>query len=106
MPTWTIITHYTKEAGVRGLERKIGAVCRKAARRILAGEEGTIRVNSRNIEEFLGKKKYRVDEANKKDDIGIVRGLAWTQVGGDTLEVEVNTMPGKGKLQLTVNWAM
>ncbi len=96
-----IITHYTKEAGVRGLERQIGAVCRKAARRILSGEEGTIRVNSRNIEDFLGKKKYRVDEANKKDDIGIVRGLAWTQVGGDTLEVEVNTMPGKGKLQLT-----
>lgn len=96
-----IITHYTKEAGVRGLERQIGAVCRKAARRILSGEEGTIRVNSRNIEEFLGKKKYRIDEANKKDDIGIVRGLAWTQVGGDTLEVEVNTMPGKGKLQLT-----
>lgn len=96
-----IITHYTKEAGVRGLEREIGAVCRKAARKVLAGEEGTIRVNSRNITDFLGKKKYRVDEANTKDDVGIVRGLAWTQVGGDTLEIEVNTMPGKGKLQLT-----
>lgn len=96
-----IITHYTKEAGVRGLEREIGAVCRKAAKKVLEGEEGTIRVNSRNITEFLGKKKYRVDEANKKDDVGIVRGLAWTQVGGDTLEIEVNTMPGKGKLLLT-----
>lgn len=96
-----IITHYTKEAGVRGLEREIGAVCRKAAKKVVAGEEGTIRVNSRNITEFLGKKKYRVDEANKKDEVGIVRGLAWTQVGGDTLEIEVNTMPGKGKLLLT-----
>lgn len=96
-----MITHYTKEAGVRGLEREIGSVCRKTAKKVLEGEEGVIRVNSRNITNFLGKKKYRVDEANKKADVGIVRGLAWTQVGGDTLEIEVNTMPGKGKLQLT-----
>lgn len=96
-----MISFYTKEAGVRELERKIGAVCRKAARRILEGEEGTIRLNSRNITEFLGKKKYQIKEAGRKDDVGIVRGLAWTQVGGDTLEIEVNTMPGEGKLMLT-----
>lgn len=96
-----IITHYTKEAGVRGLEREIGKVCRKCAKKILEGEEGTIRVNSRNITDFLGKKRYRVNEANKQNGIGIVRGLAWTEVGGDTLEIEVNTMPGEGKLKLT-----
>lgn len=96
-----IISNYTKEAGVRDLERQIGRICRKSARRILEGEEGVIRINSRNVEEFLGKKKYRVNEANKKDDVGIVRGLAWTEVGGDTLEIEVNTMPGEGNLNLT-----
>lgn len=96
-----MITHYTKEAGVRGLEREIGKVCRKCAKKILEGEEGTIRVNSRNITDFLGKKRYRVNEANKQDGVGIVRGLAWTEVGGDTLEIEVNTMPGEGKLKLT-----
>lgn len=96
-----IITNYTKEAGVRNLEREIGSVCRKAAKKILEGEEGTIRLNTRNITDFLGKKKYHVTEANRKADVGIVRGLAWTQVGGDTLEIEVNTMPGEGKMQLT-----
>ena len=96
-----IISNYTKEAGVRELERQIGRICRKSARRILEGEESVIRINSRNVEEFLGKKKYRVNEANKKDDVGIVRGLAWTEVGGDTLEIEVNTMPGEGNLNLT-----
>ena len=96
-----IITWYTKEAGVRELERQIGKICRRSARRILEGESEKIRVNSRNITDFLGKKKYRVEEANKKDDVGIVRGLAWTEVGGDTLEIEVNTMPGEGQLQLT-----
>ena len=96
-----IISNYTKEAGVRELERQIGRICRKSARRILEGEEGVIRVSSRNIGDFLGKLKYRINESNKKDDIGIVRGLAWTEVGGDTLEIEVNTMPGEGNLILT-----
>ena len=86
---------------MRELERQIGAACRKTAKRILEGEEGTIRLNSRNVTDFLGKKKYHINEANKKDDVGIVRGLAWTQAGGDTLEIEVNTMPGEGKLLLT-----
>ena len=96
-----MISSYTKEAGVRELERKIGKICRKTAKKILEGEEGVIRVNAKNIEEFLGKKKYHINAANKKNDIGIVRGLAWTEVGGDTLEVEVNTMPGEGELILT-----
>ncbi len=96
-----IISNYTKEAGVRELERQIGRICRKSARRILEGEEGVIRVSSRNIGDFLGKRKYRINEANIKDDLGIVRGLAWTEVGGDTLEIEVNTMPGEGNLILT-----
>lgn len=96
-----VITYYTKEAGVRELERQIGKICRKSAKKILEGTTGQIRVTSRNITDFLGKKKYHVDEANKKDDVGIVRGLAWTEVGGDTLEIEVNTMPGEGNLLLT-----
>jgi len=96
-----MISNYTKEAGVRELERQIGKICRKAAKKVLEGEENQIRVAARNVTDFLGKKKYRVDEVAKKDEVGIVRGLAWTQVGGDTLEVEVNTMPGDGKLLLT-----
>lgn len=96
-----IITSYTKEAGVRELERQIGKICRKTAKKILEGEAEKVRVSTRNITDFLGKKKYLPDEANKKDDIGIVRGLAWTEVGGDTLEIEVNTMPGEGELRIT-----
>lgn len=96
-----IIENYTKEAGVRNLERKIGEVCRKAARLILQENKKRISVTEDNIEEFLGIKKYHADKANEKDEVGIVRGLAWTQVGGDTLEIEVNIMPGKGEIQLT-----
>ena len=96
-----VIAFYTREAGVRGLERRLGELCRKAARRIYEGETEKIRVSGNNLEEFLGKPKYREDKKNKKDEIGIVRGLAWTSVGGVTLEIEVNVLPGKGELVLT-----
>lgn len=97
----TIISCYTKEAGVRGLERKIGEICRKSARLILQENKKKIIVSDDNIEEFLGIRKYHADKANEKDEVGIVRGLAWTQVGGDTLQIEVNIMPGKGEILLT-----
>lgn len=96
-----VIAFYTREAGVRGLERRLGEICRKAARRIYEGETEKIRVSGNNLEEFLGKPKYREDKKNKKDEIGIVRGLAWTSVGGVTLEIEVNVLSGKGELVLT-----
>ncbi|MBQ2473448.1 MAG: endopeptidase La [Lachnospira sp.] len=108
-----IITSYTREAGVRNLERQISKVCRKAVKNLYELgaflEDGTrnkdvkevIRVTDKNLEEFLGKEKYRREVKNKNSDIGIVRGLAWTAVGGDTLEIEVNTMPGRGELKLT-----
>ena len=123
-----IISGYTKEAGVRELERSIGKICRKSAKLILESESGSeeastakalkstspkkkaakeeelklpIRVTGKNLPDFLGKRKFRDNPANKKDDIGIVRGLAWTEVGGDTLEIEVNTMPGEAGLKLT-----
>ncbi len=96
-----VIAFYTREAGVRGLERRLGEICRKAARWIYEGETEKIRVSGNNLEEFLGKPKYREDKKNKKDEIGIVRGLAWTSVGGVTLEIEVNVLPGKGELVLT-----
>lgn len=96
-----IINHYTKEAGVRGLERKIGQICRKAARLLMEKGQEKVTVNSKNLSEFLGKERYNYLMANKKDEIGIARGLAWTQVGGDTLQIEVNVMPGKGELVLT-----
>ena len=96
-----VIAFYTREAGVRGLERRLGEICRKAARRIYEGETEKIRVSGNNLEEFLGKPKYREDKKNKRDEIGIVRGLAWTSVGGVTLEIEVNVLPGKGELVLT-----
>lgn len=96
-----IITYYTREAGVRELERCIGEICRKAARKILQEGRKSVRVTDRNIERFLGPKKYDFNPANEQNEVGIVRGLAWTQVGGDTLSVEVNVMPGKGKFELT-----
>ena len=125
-----IISGYTREAGVRGLERKIGEICRKAARELLeedaltgkvveekgskekASKEAdskakktdsktTIKVTDKNLEHYLGKIKYTLEEVNKKDEVGIVRGLAWTSVGGDTLEIEVNIMPGKGEMEMT-----
>ncbi len=97
-----MISGYTREAGVRDLERKIGQICRKAAREILqTNKEKTIRVTKQNLEHFLGKVKYTKDKIGETDEIGIVRGLAWTSVGGDTLEIEVNIMPGKGEIDLT-----
>lgn len=129
-----IIHNYTREAGVRNLERRIGDICRKAAREILeeqmrekrrqktkslkaaeiktekadkkagkekAGHEKTIRVTEKNLEKYLGREKIQFEDACETDQVGIVRGLAWTSVGGDTLEIEINVMPGKGVLQLT-----
>ncbi len=96
-----VIRGYTKEAGVRSLERKIGEICRKAAREIYEGSKKKVSVTKKNLTQYLGKEKYTYDRANKTDEIGIVRGLAWTSVGGDTLEIEVNVMPGKGEFRLT-----
>ena len=89
-----IISGYTREAGVRNLERKLGEICRKAARPLYEGEKEKIKVTEQNLEKFLGKEKYSFDKKNDTDEVGIVRGLAWTSVGGDTLEIEVNIMPG------------
>ena len=96
-----IISGYTREAGVRNLERKLGEICRKAAREIYEGRKKSVKLTEQNLEKYLGKEKYRPDKANETDEVGIVRGLAWTSVGGDTLEIEVNVMPGKGEFQLT-----
>ena len=96
-----MISCYTKEAGVRDLERRIADICRKCAKEILVDDKTRVKVTASNIEKFLGKEKYRKDKINDRADIGIVRGLAWTSVGGDTLEIEVNTMDGKGEVQLT-----
>ena len=96
-----VIRSYTREAGVRNLERKIGEICRKAAREIYENEKKKVNVTKKNLTHYLGKEKYTIDMAAKTDEIGIVRGLAWTSVGGDTLEIEVNVMPGKGEFRLT-----
>ena len=96
-----IISGYTKEAGVRNLERKIGQICRKAARIILEEKTPAVEVDQANLEEFLGRHRFNYQKANEKPEIGIVRGLAWTSVGGDTLQIEVNIMPGKGEFLLT-----
>ena len=101
-----VISSYTREAGVRSLERKIGELCRKTAMEVLKARQKntefeTIKITKKNVTEYLGKKKYRQNKKNEKAEVGIVRGLAWTEVGGDTLQIEVNSMPGKGNLQLT-----
>ena len=96
-----IINYYTREAGVRGLERSIGAICRKCAKNILADGAANVSVTPKNLEDFLGIKRFDYDTVSKKDEVGVVNGLAWTSVGGDTLQVEVNIMPGTGKVQLT-----
>lgn len=96
-----VIAGYTKEAGVRSLERRLGEICRKTARKILEDKEETISVNVDNLESFLGRARYTYQRKNKTDEVGIVRGLAWTSVGGDTLQIEVNLMPGKGEFLLT-----
>ena len=96
-----IINNYTKEAGVRNLERTIGQICRKTARLIMEENKKKVTVTTKNLSDFLGKEHFNYLMANKKDEIGISRGLAWTQVGGDTLQIEVNIMPGKGELMLT-----
>lgn len=100
-----IVRFYTREAGVRGLERQIGAVCRKEAREILDRRlhkvTEKVNITPENLERYLGKPKYRQDTINEKPEVGIVRGLAWTSVGGDTLQIEVNIMPGEGKIDLT-----
>lgn len=96
-----IILYYTRESGVRGLERCLGDICRKTARMILQDGKKNVKVTEKNLEHFLGTKKYAYEMANAKNEIGIVRGLAWTSVGGDTLSIEVNVMPGKGKFELT-----
>lgn len=96
-----IIHNYTREAGVRNLERRIGDVCRKAARQFLEDDKKSIRITESNLEKYLGKEKITFEDANEEDQIGIVRGLAWTSVGGDTLQIEVNIMPGKGNLLMT-----
>ncbi len=96
-----MIHRYTREAGVRNLERRIASVCRKADREILEEGKTRVRITEKNLEKYLGRTIYEFQERNKKDEVGIVRGLAWTSVGGDTLEIEVNLMPGKGNLELT-----
>lgn len=96
-----IIHNYTREAGVRNLERRIGDICRKAAREFLENHRESIKITEANLERYLGKEKVTFEDANEEDEVGIVRGLAWTSVGGDTLQIEVNVMPGKGNLLLT-----
>ncbi len=96
-----IIHNYTREAGVRNLERRIGDVCRKGARQFLEEGKASIRITESNLEKYLGKERVTFEDANEEDQVGIVRGLAWTSVGGDTLQIEVNVMPGKGNLLMT-----
>lgn len=96
-----MIRSYTREAGVRNLERKLGAICRKSAREILEENKKSVKVTENNLEKYLGRERYSFSMANEQNEIGIVRGLAWTSAGGDTLQIEVNVMPGKGDFELT-----
>lgn len=96
-----IINCYTREAGVRGLERQIASVCRKVARKLVSSNQKTVKVTANTIEKYLGTRRYKYDMANEKDEVGIATGLAWTPVGGDTLSIEVTLMEGKGSLELT-----
>ena len=96
-----IIHNYTREAGVRNLERRIGEICRKAAREFLEKKRKSVHITEGNLQKYLGKEKITFENANEEDEVGIVRGLAWTSVGGDTLQIEVNVMPGDGNLQMT-----
>lgn len=98
---WKIAENYTKEAGVRQMEREIGNICRKTAKEILTTDKKKISVTEKNLHKYLGKEKYKYQMANPVDEVGIVRGLAWTSVGGDTLQIEVNVMPGKREIALT-----
>lgn len=96
-----VINYYTRESGVRNLERQLAALCRKTAKRIVEGKTKIVRINTKNLENYLGLKRYRYDKAQQKNEVGIATGLAWTSVGGDTLFIEVTTMKGTGKLVLT-----
>lgn len=96
-----IIEHYTREAGVRKLEGQIGKICRKAAKQLLESRKKSIKVTEKNLADYLGKERYHFDMMNERDEIGIARGLAWTSVGGETLSIEVNVMPGSGRVELT-----
>ncbi len=96
-----IIEFYTKESGVRGLERTLAKLCRKADLAMAREDAEVVRISDKNLEKFLGKKKFNFETVGKQDEVGVVTGLAWTQVGGDTLSVEVNVMPGTGKTELT-----
>ncbi len=97
----SIIEYYTREAGVRKLEGQIARVCRKSAKQLLETRKKSIKITDKNIEDYLGKKRYHFDMMNERDEVGVARGLAWTAVGGDTLSIEVNVMPGSGKVELT-----
>ena len=88
---------------VRNLERRVGDICRKSARELLEQKKNSIRITEKNLDKYLGREKVLYEDANEQDQVGIVRGLAWTSVGGDTLQIEVNVMPGKGNLQMTGN---
>ena len=98
---WKIAENYTKEAGVRQMEREIGNICRKTAKELLTTDKKKISVTEKNLHKYLGKEKYKYQMVNPADEVGIVRGLAWNSVGGDTLQIEVNVMPGKGEIALT-----